>query len=692
MPEKDSRFWRSQIQLAKGENKAYWSAAKKANKAYSKRMSYNIFYSNVNTLSANLLSNFPKPDIQRRFLKKTEDNKLMYNTYLQVAKVAEGSVQYYADVNDIMVEFKRSARNSTKTGAGVDWVVYEPVIGKDENGQEVVSERKLYVESLDYEEFLISSAKKKRGIWWGARRHLLSKADLSDRFNYDAQDEELNYNSENNDDDSTAQKRAEVWEIWDKSEKKRHFILAATTSDEYLESTDDPYKLEQFFPFDPYHFLDSGENIIPIPEYEIYQKKAEELENISKKDDDLQDAIKLVIVTNNQNSDKTAKIKSAQHGDVIGLDLTNPAGAIPDVRSLVNTIPVDGAVALSNYYAAKKADIKQDIFDITGISDLNRGISDPRETATAQKIKGVFGSLRFQDRQKLVQEHIKYIYQIMTEIVCEHWDAETLSKITCTDLPTIEEKQQIIAQIQAAQAQGQQVQLSPQQRDILDQPTWVDVLKIMRSDKLRNYTIDIESTSTVFDDKAAETASINTLIELYLGLVNQAATLQNPDLIKGFIPVMKLAITNIKTGRALSRQIEEAIEGAYNQLLKDKEQQGPNPEMLKMQLEQSKLAADQQDKQSRNQIDLVKVNNESRMIAIKEQEMAAKLNLEQSKLQSDNMNNAGTLQDKQRQTDIRQQEANRKDRELEAETAIATAEILTGVDAPIIAGDVASVA
>ena len=684
MPGKDTRFWRSQIQLAKGENEKFFRAAKKANKAYSEKLSYNIFYSNVNTLDANLLNNFPKPDIQRRFLKKTEDNKLQYNTFLQVAKTAEGAVSYYADINDVMPEFKRSTRDSVKLGRGVDWVVYEPTIGKD-NGEETVTDRDLFVEALGYKEFLISSADKKRNIWWGARRHLLSKQDLKSRFDYEATDEELNFNAENSNDD-TSQKRAEVWEIWDKTEKKRHFLLQSSISDDFLDSKDDPYKLENFFPFDFTHFLDNGDDIIPIPEYEIYEKKAKELEMVSKKSDALEDAIKLVVLTTGQNQEKTSKIANAGHGDVISLDATNPATSAT-ADSLVSTVPVDGAVAISNHYAVKKVELKQEIFDITGISDLSRGTSDARETATAQRIKGVFGSLRFQDRQKMTQDRIKNIYQIMTELICEHWDAETLERITSADLPTIEEKQGVLA---GAMQQGQPMQLNPSQQDILDQPTWQDVLRIMRDDKLRNYTIDVESTSTAFDDRVSETAGIQTLIELYLGLVNQAATLQNPELIRGFIPIMKLAITNVKAGRALSRQIEEAIEGAYSQLLKDQQQQGPSPEMMKVQLEQSKMQQDAQERQSRNQIDMLKANNDSRVIAIQEQEFAMKAQLENAKLQSTNMNNAATMQDRTRQTDIDQQDANRKDRELEAETAIAVAEIQTGVKASVIAGDVGS--
>ena len=127
--------------------------------------------------------------------------------------------------------------------------------------------------------------------------------------------------------------------------------------------------------------------------------------------------------------------------------------------------------------AKEKEKVKQNIYDITGISDLMRGMSDPRETAKAQQIKGLFGSLRFQDRQKCVQEHRKHIYRIIAEIIAEHYDEYTLTEMTCTYLPTADEKTGTDAQIQLLQAQGQEVpqQLIDKYNEIVNVPTWEDV-------------------------------------------------------------------------------------------------------------------------------------------------------------------------------------------------------------------------
>ena len=703
--EKDVRFWRSQISSAKDEQSSFNSSAKDANKIYSKSMSYNIFFSNVNVLTANLFTNLPKPDIQRRFLKKTEDDKLKYNTFLEVAKVTEGAVSFYCDVSDAQSEFKKTVFNSVKIGRGVTWVVYDPKIGGEEGNEQVI-DRELYEDSLKYDEYLQSNANAKKNIWWKARRHLLSKEDLKTQYNYDAEDEELNFGKDE-EDSTTAQKMAEVWEVWDKSEKKRQIFLQSSVNDEFLQSTEDPYGLENFFPCDDITYMTNGENVVPINEYEVYKQKAKVLDALSRKSDSLEKAIKLVITTTDANAKKTKEIATAQDGTVVSLSDTNVTGG-SNVNNLVGAVPVDGALLIVNHLTAKKDEIKQDIFDVTGISDLARGQSNPNETATAQKIKGVFGSLRFQDRQKMIQNHVKNIYQIKTEIICEHWDAQTLEEITGTSLPTQEEKQEVKMSMaiqqnpqlaQQAQMAGLPVkQVTQSDVDMLDQPTWDEVLEIMKSDKLRNYTIDIESTSTVFDDKVAENASLQTTVDLYLGLVTQAAQLQDPNLIKGFLPLLKMSLTNTKAGRAVSTQLEEAIEGAYNGLLK--EQQNPKPsaedgklqlEQGKMQLEQARFQAEQEDKQSRNQIDLMSAQNDSRKLALEEQKAQSELLLKQQGLQQDQAVSGANIANDSRKTDIAQQDANRKDRELVAETVIAAEEIRTGVEAPTISGDVASV-
>ena len=622
----DFLYWKQQIETAKSNLKNYFNDAETCEKAYHNTdMNYNVFYSNVEILNANLCISNPKPDIQRRFLKRLEKDKLKSNTYAMVAKILNGAVEFVSDVSDLDEQLSIAVKNSVINGRGILWLDYEPTIETNELGEEYVSDREIRIESLNPQEFLYSSAEKEKDIWWVARRHLLSREDIKRRFNYSPTEPELQFKQE----DETQLKRGEVWEIWDKNSRKRAFILLSDVRQKFLEVTDDPYKLEGFFPCDTLEFVTNYTT--PIPEYMIYRKQADLLEVVCKKAAQVEDEVKYVTLIGSQDKGIAQRITAAQNGDVLSIPTDNMVGA---AESLIATTPVDKAILLLEHLQTEKEKLKQNIYDITGISDIMRGATDSQETATAQKIKGLFGSLRFQTRQKKVQNFRKNIYKLIAEIIAEHYDEQTLSEMTCTYLPTDEDKMNIVL----AQKQGS---VSQDQLNELAEPTWGDVMYILRNDKLRNYTVDIETVATAFDDLEQQNAAIKDLTNLYLSMVQYSDSL-SPATLKGFIPLIKMNLSSVKISSAVGNQLEEAIESAYKEAEEEAQVQQPNPDLMKIQSE---------------------IEYKQGELKIKEQEVA-----------------------------IKQQEADRKDAELEAQIYLKQQEISTGVDINAnISGDVASI-
>lgn len=624
----DFAYWKQQIETAKTNLKGYFRDVETCQKEYHNTdLNYNIFYSNVEILNANLCISNPKPDIQRRFLKRLERDKLKSNIYAEVAKILNGAVEFVSDMSCLDEQISEAVKMAVISGQGVLWVDYEPTISTNELDEEYISDREVRIESLNPTEFLYSSAEKEKDIWWVARRHLLSREDIKRRFNYSPTEAELQFKQE----DETQLKRGEVWEIWDKNSRKRAFILLSDARQKFLEIVNDPYKLEGFFPCDVLDFIKKG--VVPVPEYMIYHKQAELLEVVCKKAAQIEDEIKYVTVIGSQDKGITQQITAAKNGDVISIPTDNMVNA---VESLISTTPVDKAIVLLEHLQVEKEKLKFNIYDITGISDIMRGVSDAQETATAQKIKGLFGSLRFQTRQKKVQNFRKNIYKIIAEIVAEHYDEQTLSEMTCTYLPTEEQKAQVVF----LQQQGMQI---PQaQLNILQEPTWGDVMYILRNDKLRNYTVDVETVATAFDDTEQQNAAIKDLTSLYLSMVQYSDSL-SPATLKGFIPLIKMNLSSVKISSAVGNQLEEAIESAYKEAEEEAQQpQQPNPEIMKIQ-------SDIEYKQGE--------------LRIKEQEVA-----------------------------IKQQEADRKEAELQAQIYLKEQEISTGVDINAnISGDVASI-
>lgn len=669
---KDAFYWKGQISNFKSNNKTYFEQAKKCLEAYCDTKSYNILYSNIQLLKAYLLTNDPKPEVERRFLKKVASDKLQYNTALELANVLEGALSYYTDLADFYQKLKDALEKATKVGRGVIWISYEPVISNvvDEYGnpQEVISDRKIKIDSLGYEDYACSTSCNKEQIWWKARRHLLGKEELKEQFGYEAQDEELNFTTGKD----TERKLAEVWEIWDKTEKKRYYILAQCARNEFLKESDDPYGIDSFFPCEDLTFITNGNDIIPLPEYELYRKKAVELNKISAMADMLEQKVKFVITTDKTNQDNTLAMANAAEGDIVTLQTPNPM-ATGNSGAYIGFLPIKEAVELLEHREIKKAQLKQDIYDITGIADIMRGQTDASETATAQQIKGVFGTMRFQDKQKQVQHFVVSIFEIIAQIICENWDAETLQSITSTYLPSEEEKEQIKAKITEAQViqsnpmymqevqagRMQLPQITKEEVKKLEQPTWDALIQIMRDDKLRSYSIDVQSSATVFDDLDAQNASVNQLAATFKDIVLTAGQLQSPSVIRAYIPIAKMQLTNIKVGRAIAKQLIDALENGAEELERSLGQTQENPQL---QIEQQKLALQQADLQRKIAVDREEAVKNTRDFAIREAELKGRLLNEAEK------------------NKIKVMEEERKRAELEAQAAFKQAELAAKVN------------
>lgn len=645
----DFIYWKKQILSAKEASKDFRSKAKEALELYSKTdLNYNLFYSNVQILDSHLCLNNPKPDIQKRFIKRIESDKKRSNLYSEVARIVQSAVEYVVDIADVNSVIKQNIHDSNIVGRGVAWVNYTPVISVDEFRMEYVAERKIDVDFLDYKDYLESTADKESNIWWKARRHLLTRSDIKDRFGYDPKETELQYEQE----DETSAKRGEVWEIWDKSKKQRGFILLSSIKQEFLEIQEDPYKIEDFFPCADITWVREAGKMLPVAEVFLYKKKLDLLEVLNKKIAQISDEIKYVTVVGSQDKSTADKLTSAKNGDVIGIPSENVSGS---VDSAITIMPADRAVQVLEALQAMKERIKTDIYDITGISDIMRGATDARETASAQIIKGLFGTLRFQERQKAVNMFRRKIYRIIAEIVCEHFDADTLEQITSTYLPKEEEKERLSMQIEQMGGRAEQQMIDEYNR-MLFLPTWEQVIALLQNDRLRNYTIDIETTATAFDDREQQAQSINTLTQTYLALVQNVNMLPSPDLVKGFLPIMKLNLGTIKASTDIGRQLEDAIESTYRKVEQaSKTPVPPTPEQIKAQADAKKVEAE---------------------IAMTQQKIASE---------------RADIELRSRELDIRQQDIDRKEVELQMQYDLKQREIYEGVDINTnISGDVAS--
>ena len=80
------------------------------------------------------------------------------------------------------------------------------------------------------------------------------------------------------------------------------------------------------------------------------------------------------------------------------------------------------------------------------MSDIIRGMSDPRETATAQAMKGNWGSLRVRDKQKELARFARDVLRLQGEIIAGQFGVSTLKAMTDLKMFDAPEQKQIVQQ------------------------------------------------------------------------------------------------------------------------------------------------------------------------------------------------------------------------------------------------------
>jgi hypothetical protein len=70
------------------------------------------------------------------------------------------------------------------------------------------------------------------------------------------------------------------------------------------------------------------------------------------------------------------------------------------------------------------------IYELTSISDIMRGSSNPRDTLGAQKLKAQYSSVRLQLSQQDVGKFVRHALRLKAEIICKHFEPQRIAQIS----------------------------------------------------------------------------------------------------------------------------------------------------------------------------------------------------------------------------------------------------------------------
>ena len=245
---------------------------------------------------------------------------------------------------------------------------------------------------------------------------------------------------------------------------------------------------------------------------------------------------------------------------------------------LVDLKPI--ADALKEAYTAMEQ-IKNQVYEITGISDIIRGKTEATETATAQQIKGQYASLRLRSMQQDVAVFATELLKLKAQIV-SGFDAQTLAQISAVD--------------QLAEA---------------DKPIVPQALQLIADKPLRNFRVEIAADSMVQIDEREEKESRVEFLTAVGAFVKGAAEIgaSAPVLAPLLMELLQFGVRGFKVGKTIEGTMDQALEQLKQQAAQP-QQQRPDPEMAKVEIERQKAQVEAERGQQQMALEREKASND----------------------------------------------------------------------------------
>jgi hypothetical protein len=620
------RHWVCQLKYAEKTQEAWATRAEKIVKRYrddrdsnnSRAAKQNILFSNVETLRPAMFSRVPKTVVERRFKTAEPTSRLAAQALERATETSLDTQDFKAAIDDCITDYLLGGRGTT-------WERYVPKFGPamvdPQTGEQVpvIESEEAVTDYVYWNDYLHEPARRWRDVTWVARKNYLARGAVSERFG-ESVAEQLSYDQvpQGLDDDKAPDAdierygKAIIWEIWDKSSKQVIWINKDFPLP--LDSKPDPLGLKEFFPCPrPLLASNTTDQLIPVPDFCVYQDLSDLLDTITAKISVLVKALRVAGVYDQSNDGLKRLISENCEFELIPVPGWAATVAQGGLEGAIMWFPLEQiANTLSGLYEARDR-TTQAIYEVTGLSDIIRGLSNPNETATAQQIKGQFATLRIADRQAEVQRFLRDVIAIKAEIIAEHFQPESFFACVGDDLVKQQDQQAVM--------------------------TFQQALQLLKDDKLRTYKVTIETDSTLAVDEQTAKAQVNEFMGAFGQFMNE--TQQFAQVAPAFAPAMGemllWALRHFRAGRQLEGSLENAIQQQL-QMAAQAAQQPPPPDprmveaQTKMQINQQKAQQDGQIAQFRAQLDAQVKQHEMKL---KEAAAAHSAQIDFAKMQND---------------------------------------------------------
>lgn len=595
-PQEFHKYWMAAIKLADKTEEDWRKDAKEAIRQFRSDRSndgdyrtgkFNILYANIQTTCPAIYNSWPEADVRARFGEATpvepppvdQNNPQAVEFAKQftaaeqakadalnkdrsnVSQAIERGISVQADLYDYDDALRAATKDRELQGRAITRVrvnlVQEEPKTDQETGNEIpgaVVSKHVTWEPVQWDQFRIGPAKQWADTPWIGFGWPMTRAELEGinptlawKVNLD-----IAVEGQSDKDGPTPDmfKRAMVWEIWDRTERKVYW-LAESYDKGPLKVEDDPYKLRQFFPIPkPMVAITTTDTQVPICPFSVWIAQQEEMNSLTRRIGALIAVIRWRGVYDGAFEQAVNTMKNLDEGELAPAPQAARALVEGDIGKAFWLMPIKEAVEVLRQLYESRELCKQVIYELTGVADILRGATQASETATAQQLKAQWGSLRLQDAQRSIQVHARDLMRLTADLMGLHFTKEEMHAMTG-------------------------IELSPEQE------------KLFRTDIAREFNLDIETDGTIKADLSKAQENVGGFVQ---GMASYFEAV-GPAVQGGFmtpaeaIGLMRTFARNFKLGRQADHILDE-WQKRLEALAKQPPQ--PPPPDPKLQVEQIK--------------------------------------------------------------------------------------------------------
>jgi hypothetical protein len=562
---------------------------------------FQIFWANMEVLKPSMYQRPPQPVVMPRH---TDTGEVPRKAAEMLERALEFDVEY-DDVHEVMLQVRD---DFALTGRAVPWVL--------DNG---------HVIHVDRKDFVHEPARKWSEVGFVARRAYIDRDAGVERFGDDFREAKTEVMGKDRGDEyQSTQKKAQVWEVWSKAENKVVWVTDGV--DAVLDESEPLIDVKGFYPCPrpAYGTIQPG-TLLPVPDFVYYRDQADEINELTARISALSESLRMKGFYAAGTSDVGEAIESAMaqtDNKAILIPISNFAAlGGTALKDSIIWLPVAEIAKVIEQLVALRRQLIEDVYEITGLSDIMRGVTDAQETLGAQNLKAQFGSIRVREKQNELIRVALDIIRIKGEIFAETMPAQEVAQMAGMQIPSDAQIQQQVAQItQQAQAMAQQVAQSGQQvppeqiqqaqqqvqaqvQQLQQTVTIEQIDQLLKNQRLRPFTLEIETDSTITPNEELEKQNRVEMLTAMGGFMQQALPiLEAKPEAAGFMgELMKFGAGAFRSNRDLAGAIEQFVEQMKGGTANPDD--GANKaEMAKVQVEQQAAAADMQFRQQELQM------------------------------------------------------------------------------------------